>query len=34
MGKRREGQAMLLSAEHITRSLGARTLLEDVSLYL
>lgn len=25
---------MLLSAEHITRSLGARTLLEDVSLYL
>ena len=25
---------MLLSAEHITRSLGARVLLEDVSLYL
>ena len=25
---------MLLSAEHITRSLGARTLLKDVSLYL
>lgn len=25
---------MLLSAEHITRSLGARTLLRDVSLYL
>lgn len=25
---------MLLSAEHITRSLGARMLLEDVSLYL
>ncbi len=25
---------MLLSAEHITRSLGARTLLDDVSLYL
>lgn len=25
---------MLLSAEHITRSLGARTLLQDVDLYL
>ena len=25
---------MLLSAEHITRSLGARVLLDDVSLYL
>ena len=25
---------MLLSAEHITRSLGARVLLEDVNLYL
>lgn len=34
MKKRKGGGAMLLSAEHITRSLGARTLLEDVCLYL